>query len=923
MTTPTVSRWWAPAGPHIGPDQTDIAMLAATGEDPRYDLGAALLAAHRVGAAACEQAAASPLVDEGAFIGYLVAAREQLADPMIDSVSKSVEGPGYACVLVRDVLDDAEEAALDLFRSAVSRGVAPPLAAARAGAVFGVSKAAIGKYRQKATDPRVNPVALADEADRTLFGYVEKLTAEEAAPSALQEVSKITPAARRRRAEEENRDRRGRFAVTDAAPTLSVSDLLRTQGHTEAAPTTEVGDSTIDTSTPGLLARMRQRYGFGGGTAPSRVGETAEEVAARERTEHATRAQQAARARKAAQSRQRRQAVQQAKARPVATGRTVTQRQSAPRQSVQRQSAQRTSVPRRDVRIADRVRARMGIAATTPPEPLQPVNADMDWLKLADASYTPHGDRLIDTEVGVALPEEQASAFRSKVAGRPGGLFRIGELTALTGGNNVEEVTGMRGDPYEQMVQTVSHQLGDAEPNAVFIGDDHRVFQDARGEADIENRLHVMAADMSSSQEGIATPYADAQGHGYHMVFQPEGKTVPHLVEFVAEDAIGHTTESASHPQWTLDPNQLYALGAFSSWETTYDDRGFLRTRIPISPVSEAEARRYIDEQFPRGPKEARDSSPAQPARRPWVNTEPRDSLGRWVGEQLGRAAAQPAADDRAARAHRANQARHARERRAKTRTSPTAPVRVAAPRQSAQRQSAQRQSAQRQGKQRLSVTGRRRIAETKEAVREVFATRSSLSKIHEFNFDPSASYAVMSNVDWNDLISRAGAPYENAEEVHVVGGDPRRMLEDNAADGGNAAEAVAEAYEIDEITGSEPMEMHHIASIEPGTDEEAGGMWGVINDLLERPGVAAVSAIPDNEDATLIHISTNRNRPRAIYLVELDPDLVDMPSTLEIGDHPSAVVTSESLWSDGSVTSYAVPVVFYRQVPLRRQDER
>lgn len=909
-TAPTASRWWNPAGPHIGPDETDIGMLAATGENPRLDLGAALLAAHRVGAAACDAAAATPLVDERTLIRALAAAREQLANPMIDSVSKSVEGERYACVLVCDVLDDAEEAALDIFRSAVSRGVAPPLAAARAGAVFGVSKDAIGKYRQKATDPRVNPVALADEADRTLFGFVEKLAAEET--DEREEVSKITPSERRRRAEEENRDRRGRFAVAEDNPTLSVSNLLRTEGHTEAAPQTEVGDSEIGVGQPGLLARMRSRYGFGGGSTPSRVGETVEEVAIRQ--QQAARAQQAEKARKARAAREARRK-RNAPPKPVLapTGRTAQPRAALDRGALQRGAVDRGAVSRKSD-IARAVRERLGVAEdyTTPDVgEITPVTSNLDWTRLADASYTPHGDRLIDTEVGVALPGAQGRRFAAEIAGRKGNLLRIGELTQLAGGNNVEEVTNQRGDAYEDVVENTARGLEERQPNAVHIGDDHRVFEGARSEMEIENRLHVMAADISSSEEGIATPYPDHFGHGYHMVFQPaEGGDVPQIYEFVIEDAVGHTTSDARHPQWTLDPNQYYAMNDAMHWDTTYDDRGFKRTRITLTPVSEEEARRYII-----GKADTSDE------RRARVANEPRNDLGQWMRNYLARQAPEvaPAEPDRRADlAHRANLARHARERRAKARqrqTQPTEPIRVAAPRQALGRKALDRKA-----QQRLSPIGRQRIQRVQRQVKEAFATRRTLSRLHEFNFDPHSEYAVLSNTDWGDLITRTGADYANAEVVHVVGRDSRHFVENTAVRGLDAPEAVAEAYEMDEIRGEEPMQTTKIAMINPGSDEEAGGMAAVTEDLLDRPEVSAVHSKPDNEDANLMHISVNKHRPQPIWIVELDPDLLDTPSTLEIGEHPSAVVSHEALWDDGSATTYSVPVMFYRQVPLHPQ---
>lgn len=171
-------RWWAPQGAHLGPDAGDL-LLLEPGEDPEKDLGNALLALHRVGAAACEVAATTPLVDESTLIGALVKAREQVAPAAVESVAKSLGDVAYADLLCRDVLDDAEAGALVLFRTAVSKGVPPPIAAQRCGMVYGVPYGQLGQYRALAIDPRANPVALTDAADRVLLEHVRKAVAVE------------------------------------------------------------------------------------------------------------------------------------------------------------------------------------------------------------------------------------------------------------------------------------------------------------------------------------------------------------------------------------------------------------------------------------------------------------------------------------------------------------------------------------------------------------------------------------------------------------------------------------------------------------------------------------------------------------------------------------------------------------------------
>ena len=172
------SRWWSPDGPSLRPSPTDLARLVP-GAEPDKDFGLALLTYHRVGAAACEAAAASPLVNEHLLTEYLVQARAQIAQPLVGAIAKSTSGASYAGLLVRDVADEAEQGALTLYRQAVAKGVSPTVAAQRVGQVYGTPYAQMGPYRALACTPAASPMALQDAADRVLFTYVEKMSALE------------------------------------------------------------------------------------------------------------------------------------------------------------------------------------------------------------------------------------------------------------------------------------------------------------------------------------------------------------------------------------------------------------------------------------------------------------------------------------------------------------------------------------------------------------------------------------------------------------------------------------------------------------------------------------------------------------------------------------------------------------------------
>lgn len=173
-----VARWWAPSAAGIGPDEVDLALLEPGLDGPR-DLGQALLALHRVGAAACEATATLPLADESTLVFALVNARAQVVPAALGIVSKAVDDAAYAGLLLKDTLDDAEAAALSLWRTCMAKGMASTMAATRVGAVYGVPIRELGRYTALASDPKSRPDMVADLADRTLFGFVAKVVDEE------------------------------------------------------------------------------------------------------------------------------------------------------------------------------------------------------------------------------------------------------------------------------------------------------------------------------------------------------------------------------------------------------------------------------------------------------------------------------------------------------------------------------------------------------------------------------------------------------------------------------------------------------------------------------------------------------------------------------------------------------------------------
>lgn len=283
-------RIWAPQRATIEPDQVVLAMLQPTG-DAAGDLGGALLAMHRAGAAACEAVAKGAVPSEHGLVSALARSREVFAPRAVDVVSKSMEG-NYAGLLVRDVLDDAEQAALTLYRSCVSKGVAPPIAASRVGAVYGVPAKELGKYAALATDPRVNPVALTDEADRTLLGYFSKVVDEEAGE--VKETVSKSPTGHARELGDSEEGWSEREHPRDRATGRFVHGAPRggppvREGQIEpiTIPGIEIPSVTEE---PGLLARLRSRVGMGGQAAPT-VGTTPAQAREKQATKRAQRTQ--------------------------------------------------------------------------------------------------------------------------------------------------------------------------------------------------------------------------------------------------------------------------------------------------------------------------------------------------------------------------------------------------------------------------------------------------------------------------------------------------------------------------------------------------------------------------------------------------------------------------------------------------------
>lgn len=227
-----VDRWWDPDGP-------SVALLDPAG-DPQLEVANALVQIHRSGAAALQVAAHTPLVDDTTVALSMMQAREAYAEPVQALVGRALGDDIYAELFVRDVSDEADATAMQLYHACVSKDVSPPVAVERAAAVYGVPPADLGRYAQLAADPKTNQVTLTDAADRALFGWMARASADE-----IENVSKReSPERRRAAAAKETRGTEGRWVATEARAPITVAGQpvedwlnaqLRTTGPAEVA----------------------------------------------------------------------------------------------------------------------------------------------------------------------------------------------------------------------------------------------------------------------------------------------------------------------------------------------------------------------------------------------------------------------------------------------------------------------------------------------------------------------------------------------------------------------------------------------------------------------------------------------------------------------------------------------------------------
>lgn len=252
-------RWWDPSGPAVD--------LLTPGGDRHLDTANALFALHRAGAAALNAAAVTPMIDESVISKAADSARAAYAEPVCETLGAVLGDPTYAGLFVRDIADEAEASALGVYRSCVSKGVPPPIAAQRAALVYGVPPAHLGNYQAVAANPISKDIAVLDAADRALFGWATAASANE-----LEQISKAeSSAARREAVEDQPRGQRGQWGRRDLAETaertanpasidgMSVTDWLNAQTEQEAEEPAEAPARQARTARTARVARQARQ----------------------------------------------------------------------------------------------------------------------------------------------------------------------------------------------------------------------------------------------------------------------------------------------------------------------------------------------------------------------------------------------------------------------------------------------------------------------------------------------------------------------------------------------------------------------------------------------------------------------------------------------------------------------------------------
>lgn len=908
------ARWWAP-----GTDLDARVLLTPVG-DAKVDLGAALLALHRAGAEACEDAARTPLLDERMLVDALAKARQLVAPPVVDVIAKCVEGPAYAGLLVRDIANDADTSALELYRAAVAKGVPRPIAAQRAGAIYGVTAKGLGEYRRLACDPRANPAAITDAADRALFGHLSKIVEAEA-EQPYEQVSKA-PAATATRT-----------AVAEDNPTTRYWDARDAAGRFAPAGTQTPAAPATPTVGQNRMAALRERLGLSGG--PQVAGgepttEVAEPVQAPVEAPPKPVADRAAakdRQRKAADAARRARRARARRRSATTEAGPAAARRGAERREVKRSAVALRQAARREAQLAARTKKAMaaGRIEYLPDDLLEPVKGMQVTV-------------VNPKQMVAVLPDEKIRALILKQGGdlKDGVYLRAKHLTHLmaseasdysgeadkpSSGHQelLEQAMGYHGlDPKHQVdahvykAEEFGHYYSPLEAMDEFASDlngDEPEFQD---------RWEGMGLYGSPDDIAVVDTLAEHEGS-------------PAIYDVIIRDARGAPEGSGNHQQFVIDPNQAFRITLpqlpVASWDTKNNVRRFT---VIAEPITEDEAKAVRQR---RGFAKAATAT-AWDYRQEQLH--PRNADGRWtttlarptmvaptaaptrldaLRTKINAAAATPpqAADpvpaaDRRSRTQRqalaARRARRARTTRHAPQATPTPAARATAQRAGAAQASAQRMPLSR-----------------REVARAVAAQREKLPKALLFPTD--SSYAIAPAGIMRTMLGQSSRRWP-PQTVRLHSAMRDAITTSQIRDGGDEFEQeIVDRFhaEMTAKQGKAPME--YVSGLRATNDFD--GQIKVFQEMLriakEYPDAVMLHAerIAANDSHASWRILRETARPEVIVTVDDDRHETDLGSPYDLEfvfEHELIGMPSlPQQIQQQALMLYRVPVLHYRAV--------
>lgn len=952
MTT-APARWWAPFRPGTDLDDVDRAMLTPSGGDARLDLGGSFLAAHRVGAAACEHAAQNPLLGERGLVGALAEARGHLGPVLAEAVSKSVGGEAEGHLLTRDFLDDADAAALGLYRACVAKGVPASQAAQRVGAVYGVDSRSLGRFRVAALDPRTSPIAIANLADEILFSHIEKLAAEET-QDAIVEVQKAT--------------------ATMERPTLAQQTMLRPSGAggSFSGPTGDgeyARDSrgrfaTVDTlqRQPGALARFRNRLGAGLTQFPAvQDGRpTAQIDVEAEQAKEAERAKELARVRQVRQARDVRgtRAAAAAAAKPKQAQQTeqATETRQETERANERQVATRLTERQLTTRLAELDAVLLSIdpkAAepwTTPPMTPEEAQSHGSMTDRFEKPPFPFDLNMLVTRVN--MPGVKGAEFYTKIAAQPGHIFQVGELVQ----NEDADLPLLTAPKGTVAGDDIAHNQIDVDQSRAATAEIEATKYDKVIPADFED-VHISMAQIERERGGMTirdyiaakyeqemgvdpelpadqryelrakwSKYADSQGDGFHFLYRGDAgeDEMPMVHEYLIEPgnthAINSDASATRHPEWEFDESTLLKPAGDDPPLPKWDAHGkFLVKRTRLIAASQ-------DELDSAKKREGFGKAVTLADRRAQVADQERDpSNGRWVDAGAlerfrTRAAAAQVQTTNPERAAAIRRKRQARAGRAQARVTAVPAQQVAAAQPRAQERQAAARAPERQSAERvLEQQVGEKVVEQANAWRPPQHAHKRAKVPFEFGQHGAASYHVFTQDEFRSRVQPGSRVVEDR-----IGLDPgmASWLDMEGDSGPDARWALLKRQDFERSnqtmwTGTDDYESAVVNLVGDEVKERR-----VLTDLatkkLHELNVTGVSMtkLASNEgaggnEAWRVRWDTSGNEP--MYVVQMD-EIGEEGSDLElVRQAGNQTHFTSKVHRDGTTAQYAIPLIVYR----------